>query len=588
MGDEGEITSGSVADISSSINGEGQEINSLSVPLPTDLVAGKSYRVELDKGVYTNFYAFEAFTIPPAVFELPAGSKEVVCEDTLKIPGRYFGETANDVRVFLDRDGLEVSEANVLAVAPGEIQVKVPSVYSDTYQIRVVVNGEEGIGDNVKVLPRITQLTASALPGGTITVQGCAFIDATHGADLLTLTLQKEGEAVIPVTSFTVLPALPNEMQVTLPENLKPGTYSLNVTVNGTLATGITTFVVLDPTSTSPSIESFSPAATAAPGETRLINGKNLGADGTEIFVLLKGRPSIPATANEEGTAITFTLPTDLPTGTYQVSVTIGNEEADGTLTLTVTGGEDTLGTPSVTSGQVTDSSFVLSWNAIGGADSYRVEVNTDASFVVALMELDETIADTTITVPDLMAETTYHYRVRSQNILGKESGTDAQQITTPAKGEVVPDLEIQSASDNPTTYLPVSDEDSLRATATGLQETDQVQLKVEGLSNQQTQTYDATASPNGRFGVPLSSIEPLDDPLGIEYQFLVQGGGSTKKSTETVRIYREYPLADMTLYKADKEQPQQSDYQLVALPFQDQAVTTAWIGANSFDEDSI
>lgn len=315
----------------------GNQTNEVLLDVPDTWVAGTAYPLTLDKSFYTGFYQ-GTVSVPPVVTTLP-GDASGTCAETLSLSGRYFGTASAGVKVFFDRDGAEVSSATVSAVAPTQIQLAVPGVYPQTYQLRVQVNGREAAAGNFRVLPTLTQLSAAAvLPGATLTVRGCAFIDATHGPNLLAVSLRQEGQEAVPITVFSVAPEQPDQLTLTLPDPLPVGTYTLAVSVNGQLASGDLTLEVVDANTTQPLITALSSDGEASPGETITITGRNLGSDPDQITVeIIEGQPLPVSGVNEAGTEITVVVPTDLPEGLYpNVVVKLGTQRAVGTLSLRV------------------------------------------------------------------------------------------------------------------------------------------------------------------------------------------------------------------------------------------------------------
>ncbi len=336
-------------EINGTIDGSDQ-VYEVELPVPDTWVAGTAYPLVLGKSIYTGFYQ-STVSIPPIVTALAADASGT-CTETFSLSGRYFGSASTGVKVFFDRDGAEVSSATVSAVAPAQLQVSVPGVYTNTYQVRVNVNGQEATAGNFRVLPAITQLSsATVLPGATLTVQGCAFVDATHGTDLLSVNLRQEGQAPIAVTTFTVAPEQPNQLQLTLPDPLPVGSYAVEVIVNGQVAAGNLSLEVIDANTTQPLITALLSDGEASPGETVTITGQNLGSDPNQITVeIIEGQPLPVSTVNEAGTEITFTIPTDLPPGVYpKVIVKLGTQLAVGTLSLQVIAPEAPPQEPTVT-----------------------------------------------------------------------------------------------------------------------------------------------------------------------------------------------------------------------------------------------
>lgn len=361
----------------------GNETNEVLLDVPDTWVAGTTYPLILDKSFYTGFYQ-GTVSVPPVVTTLP-GDASGTCVETLSLAGRYFGSASAGVKVFFDRDATEVRSATVSAVAPTQIQLAVPGVYPETYQVRVQVNGQEAPAGSYRVLPAITQLSeATVLPGATITVRGCAFVDATHGSSLLAVRLQPVGQEPIAITAFTVAPAQPDQLNLTLPDPLPVGTYTVEVSVNGQVAAGDLTLEVIGANTTQPLITALAPDGEASPGETVTITGKNLGSDPKQITVeIIEGQPITVSAVNETGTEITFTVPSDLPVGTYpKIIVKLGTKQAIGTLSLlvvpAVTPTEGLVVTPvadNPTAYDPTTNPLTLRTNVAGATDTDLVQL---------------------------------------------------------------------------------------------------------------------------------------------------------------------------------------------------------------------
>jgi subtilisin-like proprotein convertase family protein len=85
-----------------------------------------------------------------------------------------------------------------------------------------------------------------------------------------------------------------------------------------------------------------------------------------------------------------------------------------------------------------------LTWNAVTGADSYRVEIATDAAFT-NLVASQDGLATTSWTAPALAADTVYYWRVRATNACGNGAYSPPFTFTTGslvcrAPGIAIPD----------------------------------------------------------------------------------------------------------------------------------------------------
>ncbi len=372
------------------------------LPVPDTWVAGTVYPLRISKSFYEDFYQ-GSVSVPPVVTPLPAEASGT-CVEALSLTGRYFGSASAGVKVLFDREGTEVASATVSVVAPAQIQAKVPGVYPETYQVRVQVNGQEAAAGNFRVLPAVTQLSdATALPGATLTVRGCAFVDATHGTELLAVSLQREGLEPIPVTTLIVDPAQTDQLEFTLPATVEVGTYAVQVTVNGQTAAGNLTLTVVDANTIEPLITAFSSGEEASPGETVTVTGKNLGSNPDLVTVEVVEGQLLPVSAiNDSGTEFTFVLPTDLPPGLYpNVVVRVGTQQAIGTLSLQVVPPdapeEELTVTPATENPQAYDpssESLTLRAQVAGVADTDNVLLTITGLSSVATQEIGAPLQD--------------------------------------------------------------------------------------------------------------------------------------------------------------------------------------------------
>lgn len=93
------------------------------------------------------------------------------------------------------------------------------------------------------------------------------------------------------------------------------------------------------------------------------------------------------------------------------------------------------------TAGSVTASSFAVSWSAVTGATSYKLDVATDSGFTSKLSSYNDVTATSPTTVSGLNASTTYYVRVRavSSGGTGANSGTLTQSTAASATAPAAP-----------------------------------------------------------------------------------------------------------------------------------------------------
>jgi subtilisin family serine protease len=71
-----------------------------------------------------------------------------------------------------------------------------------------------------------------------------------------------------------------------------------------------------------------------------------------------------------------------------------------------------------------------LSWNSVGGATSYRVQVSTGSSFSSTVYD-NSSVVGSSVTLPRLAGRTTYFWHVRSQNAAGVSGYSSTRQFRT-------------------------------------------------------------------------------------------------------------------------------------------------------------
>ncbi|MBL6448803.1 fibronectin type III domain-containing protein [Fulvivirga sp. 29W222] len=105
--------------------------------------------------------------------------------------------------------------------------------------------------------------------------------------------------------------------------------------------------------------------------------------------------------------------------------------------------------TTNVVASNIGSSSFTLTWDVMDGADSYDIDVATNAGFSTGLIQNTD-IEGNTYDVPNLAHSTKYYFRVRAKNAGGVGDFSDRGEVTTSAPMQVYlattePDLVICS-----------------------------------------------------------------------------------------------------------------------------------------------
>ncbi|MEQ9437491.1 MAG: T9SS type A sorting domain-containing protein [Cyclobacteriaceae bacterium] len=101
-----------------------------------------------------------------------------------------------------------------------------------------------------------------------------------------------------------------------------------------------------------------------------------------------------------------------------------------------------------------------------------------------------------------------------------------------------------------------------------------------------EAKTLEVTSSETDTYAVSLAQSDLIAlDPLGIQYQFIIQDTSANEAPSSIGKTYWKYDIT-MPTQKPLVAEPKQTNYQLVAIPFNQQAVTSAWPGLNYNKED--
>lgn len=272
---------------------------------------------------------------------LTDGSVTVEMGSLLTIEGKNFSAAEDGNQVwFIDAEGDETAAIMVASKAdwlgclvpekffvPGVYHIKiVTDVQELTLEEKVIV--EEGSPYIKTVSP------VSLFAGEEMTINGKFFpsLGEKNTAEN-NVSLKKDNvEVQLAIRRYSI-GSIEAEIIVITPESLEAGEYTLSVTKNGKTTYYNQEKIVIKPSPTQPVITSINQTSFNK-GETIIITGKNLKKEGvaTNInFVPFYGGTTQvrSAAVNAEGTQITYTIPADFPSDSYEVLVEVSFEYSE-------------------------------------------------------------------------------------------------------------------------------------------------------------------------------------------------------------------------------------------------------------------
>ncbi|MBI3111316.1 MAG: fibronectin type III domain-containing protein [Ignavibacteriales bacterium] len=124
-------------------------------------------------------------------------------------------------------------------------------------------------------------------------------------------------------------------------------------------------------------------------------------------------------------------------------------------------------------------TTLTLSWNAVSGAQTYRLQVSTSASFASTIVD-DSTLSGTSMQVGALATNTQYYWRVRAKNAGGTGPSSNTWSFITTEAAPSPPAAPVLSSPSNGATGVPQSPTLSWSASAGATS----YQLQVSGTSD--------------------------------------------------------------------------------------------------------
>lgn len=304
---------------------------------------------------------------------------------------------------------------------------------NQTYQYRVRASNASGVSPNSNTTELVLNPTvATALPAIDVTTTSFR-AKWSSVANALGYRLDVSTDNFVTrVDGYDDLSISTTEKLVT---GLNSGaTYQVRVrTVNNTGVSGNSNTVSVTLLPAAPALPSISQITTSSAVLTWLgINGATsyrLDVSTDQFATFVQGFENLAVNGVtktiiglQSGTSYSFRVRAENSTGVSS------NSPAGTVLTLP---SAPVFAAPS----NVTANSFQISWSAITGADSYRLDVATNSTFTNFVQDFQNaSLTQTSTQVTGLSAGLTYHVRVRAVNATGtSENSSSLQQVTIPA-----------------------------------------------------------------------------------------------------------------------------------------------------------
>ena len=194
------------------------------------------------------------------------------------------------------------------------------------YSGSVYVGGEAAVvPGKITILAPTPDVTAidktSVIPGDVITLTGTDF--AASG-NIIKISKSGSGTAI----TLSIVSESTTEIKVKIPASIAEGVYLLVITANGDDIYLNGKEITVGPDPNKPVITSLDQSSYAR-GETITMTGTGLGKSGVLTYINFMPWPNGGTTLlrngkpNTEGTQLTFTIPGDFPTGTYEIVVEV-------------------------------------------------------------------------------------------------------------------------------------------------------------------------------------------------------------------------------------------------------------------------
>jgi hypothetical protein len=259
------------------------------------------------------------------------GSLEIEQDGVLLIQGDNFGNFENNKVVFVSNLDSNVTFEKP-AIAPSDNETLFIAIDEDMplgeYKVKVFIGAQSKFMDEVFTVvvhaPEIASLDQTTVTRGENLVITGNYFAAFENKVFLTLGSETPVELDIVSESKTTI-------EVTVPDDLDPGDYTLSVTSNDKTVFYNTEMVTVQVPADVPFISEVTDTSISR-GETMVIKGLNLKKIGVATNINFLPWPNggttiiRSLTVNADGTEATYLIPNDFPTGTYTIVIEVDFE----------------------------------------------------------------------------------------------------------------------------------------------------------------------------------------------------------------------------------------------------------------------
>ncbi len=259
----------------------------------------------------------------------PLLTVDPISESTVKERGGMFiitgaNFTEGDMKVYLFNSSTEYEMQIVTETSTSITFLIIHEMELGNYNLKLTDGIQEVVADKEFTIeiesPSVSSINKTeVIQGGGLIISGKYF--GTTNAD---------NQVFLGENEITVVSSSASELEVTVPESIPVGEYTIKVVSNGKTTYYNTQKLNVIANPTKPIITNIS-AYSYSRGETIVITGENLKKAGVATNINFMPFPSgttivRSGVANAEGTEVTYTIPNDFPTGNYVIVVEVDFE----------------------------------------------------------------------------------------------------------------------------------------------------------------------------------------------------------------------------------------------------------------------